>query len=44
METRLNAMDGKKSEKALARRYHDFLRGRTKKKSKEERKKLKFSL
>ena len=43
MDGRLKVMKDKTGEKALARRYHDFLRERTKIKSKEGRKKLKFS-
>ena len=44
MYVRLRAMKGKTKEKALAKKYFKFLGERTKKKTFEERKKLKFKI
>ena len=44
MHVRLRAMNGKTKEKALAKRYFKFLGKRTKEKTFEKRKKLKFKI
>jgi len=44
MDVRLQAMKGKKKEKSIAKKYHQFLQRRTKEKSQEGRKKMKFQL